>query len=877
MMECDVDSDYALTNGSPIDGEGDIDPIDFLAVADKCERNAPGEDKWYHGMVDRTKAELFLSPEPWGTYLVRISPHHTSKYTLSVKTEGSVKHFMIDTLYGEYYISIHKFPSLGSIIGYYTEVSPLLAGLYLKKPYTPTKAVSREKRLKAKASYKGEDDEQLSFKVGEKFLTNEILDCEERSCWIKVRKEDTDETGYALRVLMVQVPHDDELYDVDGFHGDIPDEEVISTLLKEEVGAYMLNNRENSSDYTMHVRTSSDVNTSIIYQEGAGYKHNGQTYCSLNEMVNGYRSNDFKLYPVPRKNRSKIHSNNTKCQRERRASCQVPLVRDHTGASANILQTKNKRTKELQKTKVSIKIVNDRSETRAHLICNKKIEANISCADSKIYHVANSVFNIPNPVYCIVVTGTNGEHKSYYLEALSQETHDMFKKWCCSESSNRRRVQLDLRVSQFKFPQQREQNGSFYCDIGFDGSITYRTEEKESSNSGIVAWGNELYKCDTHNVAQSQNLTVSLNHNKGSSRRVVGECSIKLSELKQLDHLSQWYTLYHNKEKVGEVQLQHYYTDLCIGASESYQLQSILEALRADSYSSMKGIGYIVRNKPQDSRDTLSAALLNACGNERVSLVKQVVANEIEQHPIDEPHLLLRGTSFATLLFKNLCRIKACRNYVHDILEVVANDLAACCYQFDTDDREAVRWLQSRAEKVLRDICESAPDCPLEVRKILSHILQCSRARWPCDDNMKTHPVKTVIFLRMLCAGFTSPQEFGLKVDNRVLCGMKKIGKSLLKICGNAKPGCNQPCDSNLSNKIPELNLSQNLPLIEHFIQCLVDYKDTIHEDSQEPHDHDSAHFTHLLLSNLPEIKAQSLNDVSLQPLVIVLDKLKNE
>ena len=41
MMECDVDSDYALTNGSPVD-DGDFD---FGAVANKCERDAPGEDK----------------------------------------------------------------------------------------------------------------------------------------------------------------------------------------------------------------------------------------------------------------------------------------------------------------------------------------------------------------------------------------------------------------------------------------------------------------------------------------------------------------------------------------------------------------------------------------------------------------------------------------------------------------------------------------------------------------------------------------------------------------------------------------------------------------------------------------------------------------
>lgn len=639
---------------------------------------------------------------------------------------------------------------------------------------------------------------------------------------------------------------------------------------QEEVGAYILNNRENTSDYTMHVRTSSDVNTSIIYQEGNGFKHNGKNYCSLSEMVNGYsRTNDFKLYPVPRKNRSKIHTNSTKCQRERRASCQVPLTRDNSGASANILQTKNKRTNTLQKTKVSIKIVND----RAHFICNKKIEANISCADSKIYHVDSSVFNLSNPVYCIVVTGTNGEHKSYYLEALSPETHDMFKKWCSAECNSRRRVQLDLKVCQIK---NLQQNGSIYCDIGFDGSITYRTTEKEYSNT---CW-NESHKCDTHNVAQSQNLNVTVVNNKGSSRRVVGECSIVLSELKQLEHSPQWYNLYNNKEKVGEIQLQHYYTDLTLLSSESYQ--SILEALRADSYSSMKGIGHIVQSKPQDSRDTLSAALLSACSNDRVSLVKQVVAMEIEQHPIDEPHLLLRGNSFATVLFKNLRKIRTCKKYVHDILEVVANDIADSPYQFDTDDKEAVKWLQSRAEQVLVDICESASNCPLEVRKILSHILQCSRARWPCDDNMKTHPVRVVVFLRLICVGFTFPQEFDLEMDSRVLVGMNKIGKSLSKISGNvhvSKQGSNQSCEPNLSNKIPELNLSQNLPQIEEFIQCLVDFKDTVHEDSQEPHDHDSAHLYYLLISNYTEIQAQSDHqaDESLKKLLVVLDKLKNE
>ena len=59
---------------------------------------------------------------------------------------------------------------------------------------------------------------------------------------------------------------------------------------------------------------------------------------------------------------------------------------------------------------------------------------------------------------------------------------------------------------------------------------------------------NESHKCDTHNVAQSQNLNVTVVNNKGSSRRVVGECSIELSQLKQLEHSPQWYNLYNNKE-----------------------------------------------------------------------------------------------------------------------------------------------------------------------------------------------------------------------------------------------------------------------------------------------------------------------------------------
>ena len=55
------------------------------------------------------------------------------------------------------------------------------------------------------------------------------------------------------------------------------------------------------------------------------------------------------------------------------------------------------------------------------------------------------------------------------------------------------------------------------------------------------------------------------------------------------------------------------------------------------------------------------------------------------------------------------------------------------------------------------------------------------------------------------------------------------------------------------------------------------DYKDTVHEDSQEPHDHDSAHLYYLLISNYSEIQAQSPNDESLKKLLLVLDKLKSK
>ena len=98
------------------------------------------DDRWFHGKLSRGVAETRLKNVTVDCFLIRESENRVGEFALSVKYQGAVKHFRIDTKRGsgrrrfELFGAQHSFPSLTSLVDYYHEHSISSAGELLMIP-----------------------------------------------------------------------------------------------------------------------------------------------------------------------------------------------------------------------------------------------------------------------------------------------------------------------------------------------------------------------------------------------------------------------------------------------------------------------------------------------------------------------------------------------------------------------------------------------------------------------------------------------------------------------------------------------------------------------------------------------------------------------
>lgn len=65
--------------------------------------------RWFHGKLDRKKAESLLKPGTNGLFLVRASVHFPGDYTLSVFFQNKVEHYHISLKNRKYTIDNEEF------------------------------------------------------------------------------------------------------------------------------------------------------------------------------------------------------------------------------------------------------------------------------------------------------------------------------------------------------------------------------------------------------------------------------------------------------------------------------------------------------------------------------------------------------------------------------------------------------------------------------------------------------------------------------------------------------------------------------------------------------------------------------------------------
>ncbi len=89
-------------------------PMSFISKVDSLEKHP-----WYHGNITRAEAELTLSSDINGSFLVRESESKRGKYSISLRYDGRVFHYQIhsEPSTGRRYVTPeHMFQTLDELI-----------------------------------------------------------------------------------------------------------------------------------------------------------------------------------------------------------------------------------------------------------------------------------------------------------------------------------------------------------------------------------------------------------------------------------------------------------------------------------------------------------------------------------------------------------------------------------------------------------------------------------------------------------------------------------------------------------------------------------------------------------------------------------------
>jgi len=161
---------------------------------------APPENHWYHGRLNRYTAEERLRQAiDLGSYLVSESDRKPGSYVLSYMGRTGINHFRVTAVCGDFYIGGRQFDSLSDLIGYYTNCSDLLKRERLVYPVAPPEPVNDKKRVVAILPYtKMPDTDELTFQKGDIFFVHNDMG----DGWLWVTAHRTGEQGMIFRDLV---------------------------------------------------------------------------------------------------------------------------------------------------------------------------------------------------------------------------------------------------------------------------------------------------------------------------------------------------------------------------------------------------------------------------------------------------------------------------------------------------------------------------------------------------------------------------------------------------------------------------------------------------------------------------------------------------
>lgn len=251
---------------------------DFMEENVNVSLNAPPENLWYHGRLDRYASEqrLRLAGKP-GSYLVRESDRRPGSYVLSYFGRTGINHFRITAVCGDYYIGGRQFDSLADLIGYYTSWADLLKMERLVCPVPPPEPVNHKRKVIASLPYtKMPDTDELSFQKGDIFVVhNDVGDG-----WLWVTQHRNGESGLIFQDLVEELDESidpNEMYA--WFHGRLSKADAVEALVKAGPGSFLVRPSDNSpGDYSLFFHIHNTIQRFRIERKGNRYYMGGRCF-----------------------------------------------------------------------------------------------------------------------------------------------------------------------------------------------------------------------------------------------------------------------------------------------------------------------------------------------------------------------------------------------------------------------------------------------------------------------------------------------------------------------------------------------------------------------------------------------------------------------
>uniref|UniRef100_T1JFR2 Ras GTPase-activating protein 1 n=1 Tax=Strigamia maritima TaxID=126957 RepID=T1JFR2_STRMM len=766
--------------------QDELDDQDGL-LDENVALDAPPENHWYHGRLDRYTCEQRLRlAGKCGSYLIRESDRRPGSYVLSYSGSAGLNHFRITAVCGDFYIGGRQFHSLADLIGYYTSWADLLKQERLQHPVPPPEPVNHERKVVATLPYtKMPDTDELSFQKGDIFIVhNDVGDG-----WLWTTLHRTGESGLIFQDLVERVEENvDPNQALPWFHGTVTKAEAVDALVKGGPGSFLVRPSDNSpGDYSLFFHIHNTIQRFRIENKGNRFLMGGRCFETLESIIDRYKMEQIFEGSVLGQPVNKEGGSNGCSRKSSRKSDDIYATLRES-RETGLLSKKHKgirmkgylngRQSERKKWK-NLYFILQVTGTDQHLLFydnpkRTKPKGLIDLSYTSMYMVDDSFFDRPN-CFQLVERALPCLSTVHYLCAakpdLAQEWMRSLRPLCVHQTPNKNPRAQRLKelyslhvtiLEAHRIPTKLCPHP--YCILSLDQVKICRTQVREGPEP---VWEEEFVLDDIPPDVVAFTVTV---YNKGKRCKdlEVAEMSVELNRLVNGEEIEEWYELSGIsppiREDWGSMRIRVRYLHEMIMPLEEYNsLKELLLDRRMDALCALADVCH-------HDRTPLATTLLRVFRHEAREADLLQAMNDAEIKKEDETSTLFRAASLTTTLMDQYMRStatvllqKALQETIFKVLDSKQScELNPSRLEHPSDSVLNAEHLLNILEEMIESIFMSVESCPRTLRYLFGCLQRSVGAKWPRDSLVVTRVVSGFIFLRLFCPAILNPRQFNL-------------------------------------------------------------------------------------------------------------------